>query len=135
MIKNEDINHNLETEQLQIITNTLPGKHESVMLLVNNIGTLSIEFHHRRFWVQNCGTHAFPSSLPAERDKQWTISKTKDVLTILCNGIEVLNLVYSDWTDSSCSNVWKKETTSFKFRSDDTASDYYRNPSGQGKIS
>ena len=132
MKRDVDINHNLETDQLQILTNTQPGKHESVVLYFINVGKLSIEFLHKRFWVQNCGTPAFPSSLPAEGDRQWTISKTKDALTILCNGIEVLNLVYTDSTDSSCSNVWTKESTSFKFLSNDFASDYYRNPSGQG---
>ena len=126
--RNEDIDHNLEIAPLQMITNT---QQDNVYLHVNNIGGIKIEFSHSRFWVQNCGPyHDFPSSLPKTRDKEWTISKTKEVLTILCNNVEVLNLIYSTASES-CSNTWSKNSSSLRFN--DLASDYYRNPLSRGK--
>ena len=129
--KNKDIDHNLEIAPLQIITNTKLGVSDNMYLHVNNIGAIKIEFSHSRFWVQNCGPyHDFPSSLPETGDKKWEISKTKETLTVLCNNVEVLNLIYSNVSES-CSNSWSKNSSSLRFN--DWASDYYRNPFGQGK--
>ncbi|KAL5248875.1 hypothetical protein ACHWQZ_G017909 [Mnemiopsis leidyi] len=129
--RNVDINHDLEITPFQIITNTLLRKTDKVRIYVQHIGTIQISFQHRRFYILSCGDYEFPSDLPAERDKIWTFSRTKEVLTILCNGVEALNLIYSDWSDSSCSDVWTKEASALRFNNDDLASDYYRNPSGQ----
>ena len=131
--KNLIIDHNLETAPLQIMTNTKLGVPDYVHLQVNYVGRMRIEFRNSRFWIENCGNHLFPSNLPTEQNKQWTISKTKEALTILCNNVEVLNLVYSSLSNFTRCNEWSGASTSLKFVSNDLASDYYRNPFGQGK--
>ena len=85
---------------------------------------MMIEIGRRRFYIHNCGHHSFPN-LPEDLNKEWTISKTKEALTILCNGVEALNLVY-DEVDIYCTRTWSKSATKINFRNSDKASDYRR---------
>ena len=74
----------------------------------------------------------FPTDLPSETDKVWTItlSRVSDEIRVVihCNDKKVLNVVLSDIT---CSNDywrewWSRDVEKIKFISSDTASDYYR---------
>ena len=73
----------------------------------------------------------FPTHLPSETDKVWTISLTRTAgkkgLVITCNDKEVLNVVLSDTTcaRSDWNNIWNKDVKKILFLSSDTASDYY----------
>ena len=126
------MDHNLEKVPLQITTNTELGQYAFIYLMVQNIGFLRIEFMLKRFGINPCGNYAFPSNLPVEINKIWTISRTKEALTILCNGVEVLNLVYIE-DDMNCFRAWSKDSTKFTFGSQDDASDYAKSLS-QGKF-
>ena len=75
----------------------------------------------------------FPTDLPSETDKVWTITKSKvseEIRVIIhCNDKEVLNVVLSDTTcsDSSWRDFWSRDVEKIRFHSSyDTASDYYR---------
>ena len=125
-----EINHDLEITPLQIITNTLLRQTDKVHFNVHHRGTIQISFQHRRFYISSCGDYEFPSDLPAERDKIWTISRTKEALSILCNGVEVLNMVYAEF-DKYCTRAWSQSSSLIEFRSDDLASDYTKSL-GQG---
>ena len=123
--KNVKIEHDLEVTPLQIITNTKLGETDKVRLFFENIGKITIEFLHRRFSADLCGYRSFPANLPVETIKIWTISRTKEALTILCNGVEVLNLVYAEY-DKYCARNWSKSTTKILFLVDDLSSDYMK---------
>ena len=126
------IDHDLEAIPLQVLTNTVVGKEDVVNLELPGVGKIRIDFRYRRFQIDRCGLYSF-QSLPDSLNKEWTISKTKEALTIQCNGVEVLNLVYVDSTNSQCQIIWSKDVSQVKFKSDDRASDYFRGPQEQGK--
>ena len=126
------MDHNFKETPLQIMTNAKLGKYAYIMLVVENIGNLRIDFRYKRFNIYPCGTYAFPSNLPVEINKIWTISRTKEALTILCNGVEVLNLVYIE-INEDCHSKWSKDSTKFTFGNQDDASDYAKSL-GQGKF-
>ena len=127
-----EMDHNLEKVPLQILSNVKLGESSYIYLMVENIGFLRIEFMFKRFGIHPCGNYAFPSNLPVEVNKIWTISRTKEALTILCNGVEVLNLVYIE-DDMNCFRAWSKDSTKITFGSQDDASDYAKSL-GQGKF-
>ena len=96
-------------------------------------------------WCTTSGTKAnlpsFPTDLPSDTDKVWTISlsRTGEIrVLITCNDKEVLNVVLSDATcaRSHWRNHWDKDVEKIKFHPSDTASDYYRpgKRSASGKI-
>ena len=129
--RNEVIDHDLEATPLKILTDTALGINDFVNLLVMSLGKIRIDFKHKRFSIDSCGSYGFVN-LPEDLNKEWTISKTKEALTILCNGVEVLNLVY-DEVDIYCTRLWSKATSQIRFMNDDSASDNWR-PLLEGKI-
>ena len=74
----------------------------------------------------------FPTDLPSETEKVWTItnSRVSDEIRVVihCNDQEVLNVVLSDTTcsDSRWSENWSRDVDNIFFSSSNTASDYYR---------
>ena len=126
-----EITHDLATTPLQIITNTRLGEVDFLNLEVKDKGRIMIFFKHKQFNIGTCGKHAFPPYMPEERNKIWTISRTKEALTILCNQLEVLNLVYAEY-NKYCHRLWSKTSTVIKFPHNDLSSDYIRS-SSQGK--
>ena len=115
----------LETTPLQIITNTEPGKTDQVLLYLANIGKLRVEFQRSRFYIETCGYCYFPPHMTEETNKIWTISRTKEALTILCNGVEVLNLVYAEYS-KYCQRKWSKNSATFMLENGDLSSDYIK---------
>ena len=83
-------------------------------------------------WCSSTSHTEFPTDLPAESDKIWTItlSKTSVIRLIIdCNNKEVLNVVLSNTTCSNgqWSDYWTKDVEQIYFPSPhDSASDYYR---------
>ena len=51
----------------------------------------------------------FPVSLPTEQDKIWTFTKTPTSLKIECNGVEVLDYVFSESDKSSCVEMMSQD--------------------------
>ena len=138
-----DINHDLENSPLQIRTDSPVGSHEEAVSKFYTaggryIGGVYLTFTSRASppqyyldWCKSSWTN-FPTALPSETDKIWTVtlSKTSGIrLTINCNNKEVLKVVMSDTTCSykAWSDMWSSDVEKIKFPSGrDTASDYYR---------
>ena len=100
-------------------------------------GGVSLSFSSPpQYLLLKCSTSDtyFPTDLPSETDKVWTItlSKVSDEIRVVihCHDKEVLNVVLSDTTcsKSSWSNYWSREYVDMIYFSSfsDTASDYYR---------
>ena len=130
--------YDLENSPLQIRTDSVVGSNDMVRLYFVTAGgdyaggvflyfTSPPQYH-----LAYCNTvyTDFPTDLPTESDKMWTISleRTSGIrLIIECNKKEVLNVVLSDTTCSfSTWSSWSKDVEKIRFQSSDTASDYYR---------
>ena len=87
-----------------------------------------------QYRLNYCGTSYtnFPTAIPTETDKIWTITLTRTSGTVRviihCNNKEVLNVVLSDTTCSqyNWSTFWSKDVEKIDFHRAETASDYYR---------
>ena len=133
------IDADLETSTLEIKTDSSPGSDETVEVNLYNsdgdyAGAVILDFtspsQYQLRWCTLSRTN-FPTALPTESDKVWTISLTKTSgirLVIHCNEAEVLNVLMSDTTCSygSWNYHWSIDVQKIRFRSIDTASDYYR---------
>ena len=136
------INHDLENSPLQIKTDSVVGSDEKVIVYFYTVegdtaGGIALYFKSpSQYFLPWCSASwtTFPTSLPTEKDKIWTITLNKISgirLIIHCNSKEVLNVVlsdticgYRDW-----SSYWSRDVGKIKFTSTDTpdtASDYYR---------
>ena len=134
------INYDLENSPLQIRTDSVVGSNERVAVSFFNaggslVGGINLYFTSPpQYEIRYCTTSKtnLPTDLPAEIDKNWTITltRTSDVrLQIHCNDKEVLNVVMSDTTcsDSEWRKNWSMNVKAIKFSSKyDTASDFYR---------
>ena len=135
-----DINYDLENSPLQIKTDSLVGGGEEVVMYFytargDYIGGVGLYFKSPpQYYLGWCtlSRSDFPTHLPTETDKIWTITLNKILgirLIIYCNNKEVLNVVlsdticyYSDW-----SSYWGRDVGKIMFPSCcDKASDYYR---------
>ena len=135
----EYINYDLENSPLQIKTDSVVGSNDKVSVSFYKIRTIaggvSLFFTSPpQYQLTKCSRDAtnFPTPLPSETDKIWTItlSKTSGIrLMIHCNNKEVLNVVLSDntCTSSHWSTTWNTDVEEMYFIPErDTASDYYR---------
>ena len=141
------IDYDLETSPLQIRTNSLVGSNEELYIGFfalgftddeNPTGGVQLFFTSPpQYRLDYCSSSNadFPTDLPIDTDKIWTIFLSKFYkLNINCNDKEVLNVVLSDTIcDRSDWNIhWYKDVEKIKFSKSDTASDYYR--PGKGLI-
>ena len=81
-----------------------------------------------QFMVSDCVTTEipFPTTPPSEQDKVWTLRRNSTALTIECNDVEVVEVIYSDYGDT-CVSVWSTDIAKIMFYPNlDTASDEYR---------
>ena len=135
-----DIYYDLENSPLQIKTDSLVGSNDSnerVFVVFYNgpsmVGGVTLYFSSPpQYLLLKCTSETnFPTELPPEDDKVWTVSLNKSEgeirVTLHCNNTEIFNIVMSDTTcsDSRWSNYWNTAVEKIKFLSD-TASDYYR---------
>ena len=134
------INHDLENSPLQIRTESAVGSNEEAALYFYSvedhyIGGVGLYFTSPpQFWLFLCTSSKtdFPSVLPTETDKIWTITliKTAGAVHFMmhCNNKEVLNVVLSDTIcgQGGWISNWSRDVENIKFSSRDTASDYYR---------
>ena len=90
------------------------------------------------YWCNVGQTYTtFPAAFPTETDKVWkiTLARSTNVrLVFHCNNVEVLNVLISnsDCPDNEWSKFWNRDVAGIKFRSDDTASDFYINTFNPG---
>ena len=134
-----DINLDLENTPLQIKTDSEVGSNEEVYVWFYSVeghlaGGVSLYFSSPpQYYLHDCSKSRtnFPTDLPSETDKVWTITKSKIQVIIYCNDKEVANVVMSD-SYVMCSEIswwrdyWSRDVDKINFNSDDTASDYYR---------
>ena len=135
------INYDLENSPLQIRTDSLDGSTEQVGVFFRTgwttwVGAVYFYFTSPpKYWIGSCSASQtnFPTALPTETDKIWTVklSKTSGTVSIViyCNNKEVLNVVLSDTTcsQSDWSEDWRRDVDKIEFSSKyDNASDYYR---------
>ena len=66
-----------------------------------------------------------PSSVPAARDKVWTIRKNEERILITCNEEDIILLYYTDGL-SICSETWSRNEKEVRFLTTDTASVQFR---------
>ena len=131
------IPHNLETTPLQIKTDSAAGSRENVWVYLYTAwgdwaGYVYFNFNsppqYYLHWCSNSRTD-FPSTLPSEINKIWTLTKLPGPrVTLQCNGVTVVDMTMSHDTcsDSDWSTVWNRQVEQIKFDSDDSASDEYR---------
>ena len=133
---------NLESVPLEIRTNSLAGSNDKVVLFFYSArreyaGEIVIYFttppSYHFGWCSKKPSVNFSPYLPSAKDKIWRISLTRTAalrIVIHCNNVEVVNILMSDSTcvQSQWSNKWNKDVTKIKFKSSDTASDYYNIP-------
>ena len=137
--RDELIKFNLEEYSLNITTDSTLGSDDRVRVYLytsqgDEIGDLYLYFSSTpQYAIGYCktGWTNFPTNLPPDSDKVWrvTLTRTSGIrLVVHCNEVEVLNTLISDSTcgDSEWSTNWSREVAKIKFRSSDTASDYYQ---------
>ena len=98
-------------------------------------GMVALKFNSpEQYHLRYCRRHSnFPTDLPSETDKVWTISlfRTSSEIRVVinCNNKEVLNVVLSD---TVCTNFdrwntyWSRDVEQIAFEDYVKASDYYR---------
>ena len=140
MQRSKMINFDLEHSPLQIRTNSEEGSNDKVAVWLKTAwggeaGAVRFLFSSPPQYLL-CSTSwtNFPTALPSETDKIWTVTLTKYLsvrhVVITCNDKEVVKVVMSD--DGECKNwywwrFWEKNVEKIYFNStSDTGSDYYR---------
>ena len=139
MVKNTVINYDLENSPLKIRTDSAVGSGHNLRIFFYQssgtyIGGVSIYLSTTpRCFLYKCHTSnksvRFSTSLPADVNRIWKITKTSDPLGILihCNNKEILNFQFSDTTctEKNWKRYWDQEMKRIRFWSGDTASDFY----------
>ena len=133
------IDYDLENSPLQIRTNSEVGSNKKVLVYFyaadgDYLDGVGLYFGSTpQYWLFFCTTSYtdFPTPLPSETDKIWTITLIRTVsikLKINCNNKEVINIVMSDITCdvSDWRPRWSRDVEKIKFSDQDKASDYYR---------
>ena len=135
----EYIDADLETSTLEIKTDSSQGSDDKLEVEFFNsdgdyAGAVIVDFtspsQYQLRWCTTSRTN-FPTALPAATDKVWRISLTRTSgikLVIHCDEVQVLNVLMSDTTCGygSWNHHWSRDIKQIRFRSFDTASDYYR---------
>ena len=130
--RNMKIDYDLEAHPLRIKTDSVVGSDEQVYVLLykaddSYIGFITLTLSNPpQYYIASC-TYSTPSPVtpPAEQDKIWTITKTASAWKVECNGVEVLNFLFSESTRSICVTTWSQDVGKITFYSQDTASDGY----------
>eukprot|EP00116_Pleurobrachia_bachei_P002407 sb/3462669/ len=124
----------LEATPLQIKTDSALGSDEYIivdMLDKDNfwIGSVAVRFSSPiKYYIGSCinSYTNLPVQPPVEVDKIWTITKTETAIIITCNGVEVLNYLFTDSSAGSCATEWGGDVVEeIRFGTGDTASDFY----------
>ena len=129
MEKDKNLNHDLQTTPIKIRTNThMAGYGGKIRLILRYVDTIQIDIPNSEYYTYSCNFHGMWTNfknLPNTPNKEWTIIKTKEALTILCDEEEVVNLVYAEVHDY-CSRKWSKALTQIYFSRHDTASEVWQ---------
>ena len=130
------IAHNLETTALKIKTDSAAGSQDTVVVVLHTagpdwVGQVYFNFNDSpKYHILGCSDSQtdFPSTLPNDVNKIWTITKFPGPrLTLQCNSVTVLDFTMS--ADTCGKGDWAqyltKQVGQITFKSTDTASDEY----------
>ena len=135
MVKDEEIPADLQTQQLQIKTDSASESSEQISIFFyqgenEHAGGIVITLSSPiTYWLYFCSSTHRPlqTSPPAAQEKIWGILRTDGGIKIECNGIVVLELDISpSGCDDEYSDYWTKNVKRILFYSSDTASRQYR---------
>ena len=126
----------LESTPLQITTNSKLGSSEQILVDVfdkdgSNIAYVEVKFlSTMKYFLRYCTDEKtkLPVQPPEERNKIWTIKKTKTALIITCNNVEVLNYRFDGSSfGNDCVRRWDGDVVEeIEFSKLDDASHFYR---------
>ena len=140
MQRDVDINFDLENSPLQIKTDSAVGSNEKVDVTFHSKyysagGVLLFFSSPPQYQLFSCNSSPtnFPTDLPSETEKVWTITWSKVLIgrrrlvVIHCNDKEVINVEFSSeaCTSDIWIQAWDSDIEKINFN-DDTASDFYR---------
>ena len=141
---NAKIDYDFENSPLRIKTDSSIGSNNKVSVMFSpssdnsNIGKIAIQLlNEPKYRIEKCLTAwtKFSTTLPADDNRVWTLTKTSQPagITIDCNDKEILNFKFSEETctghKTNWMNFWGKEMKKINFQGD-TASDFYQHPPG-----
>ena len=131
------IDYDIEDNPLQILTDSVIGGGD--LLLVgfytedtDSSGDMWVKFlDPLQYWIGYCTTNDWVTfTAPEEQVRTWTITKTDTSVILTCNGVEIVNYLFSESTRDNCVSRWSNDAAKIKFIANsngiDTASDEYR---------
>ena len=137
-----NIDYDIDDNPLQIMTASVVGSED--LLLVGFYtqddtysGDMYVKFTDPpQYWVGYCTDSWVTFTAPEEQVRTWTITKTETSVVLACNGVEIVNYLFSESTRDDCVSTWSSNAVKMKFLSNsdgiDTASDKYREkPTGK----
>ena len=137
------INYDIEDSPLQIMTDSVVGSEDLLRVGFYTqddtyCGDIYVKFTDPpQYWIGYCTSNSWVTfTAPEEQVRTWTITKTKTSVVLACNGVEIVNYLFSESTRDDRVSHWSTDATTMKFRSTgdgiDTASDEYRaKPTGK----
>ena len=139
------IDYDIETYPLQIMTDSVVGSEDLLRVGFDtadgsSASGLKVKLTTPPSYVIGyCTTWVTFTNIPEERVRTWTITETETSVILACNGVEIVNYLFSESTKDTCVPYWSRNAEKMMFRSDsagiDTASDEYRaKPSGKKEI-
>ena len=129
------IDYDIETYPLQILTDSVVGSGDQlrvVYLTEGSTGAGGIRVmlsDPPQYWIGGC-TDWVDFTAPEEQFKVWTITVTETSVVLTCNGVEIVNYLFSESEKENCVSRGSKDTTKIVFKGTtdgtDTASDKFR---------
>ena len=139
------IAYDIETYPLQIMTDSVVGSEHLLRVGFytadgSSAAALQVKFTTPpSYFIGRCTDWVTFTNIPEEQVRTWTITETETSVILACNGVEIVNYLFSESTNDNCVPYWSRNAEKMMFRSDssgiDTASDEYRaKPSGKQEI-
>ena len=139
------IDYDIETYPLQIMTDSVVGSEDWLYVTFYDADGsvkrgLKVKFTAPpSYWIEHCSSDWGTFTAPEEQVRIWTITYTDTLLILACNGVEIVNYMFSESSRDDCASTWSRDAEKIKFRNDsagiDTASDKYRaKPTGKSIV-
>ena len=131
-----NINYDIEDNPLQIRTDSLVGSEDLIRVHFRaengtGAGGVRVKFTDPpQYHITWCSSHWENFTAPEEQLRTWTITVSDSSVILTCNGVEIVNYLFSESTRDDCVSHWNRDVVKMKFMSNndgtDTASDEYR---------
>ena len=131
------IDYDIEDNPLQIMTDSVVGSEDLLRVGFytqddSYCGDMCVKFTNPpQYWVGSCNNDMeITFTAPEGQVRTWTITKTETSVVLACNGVEIVNYLFSESTRDVCVSYWSRDVVKMKFMSNnndiDTASNKYR---------